>query len=53
VSEELGLNSRLRWTVKPGSDVFLVFNKGFQVVDDRFEDLRTEAAVKVGWTLRF
>ncbi|MDG2123579.1 MAG: DUF5916 domain-containing protein [Verrucomicrobiales bacterium] len=53
VSEEMGLNSRLRWTVKPGSDVFLVFNKGFSVEDGRFGELRTEAAVKVGWTFRF
>ncbi len=30
VSDTFGLNSRIRWTIRPGNDLFLVFN---QVVD--------------------
>ena len=54
VSDELGLNARLRWIVAPGNDVFLVFNQGYRVFDDRSLDgLETEAVAKVGWTFRF
>ncbi|MEM7673868.1 MAG: DUF5916 domain-containing protein [Verrucomicrobiota bacterium] len=28
LSRELGFNSRLRWTYRPGSDLFLIFNQG-------------------------
>jgi hypothetical protein len=29
VSRNVGLNARLRWTVRPGNDVFLVWNRGW------------------------
>lgn len=29
-SRDLGLNARLRWTIHPGSDVFLVWNRGWK-----------------------
>ena len=29
VSSEVGLNSRIRWTYRPGSDLFLVANQGW------------------------
>lgn len=53
VSETVGLNSRIRWIVQPGSDIFLVFNRGFAVEDGRFQTLNSEVAAKVGWTFRF
>ena len=29
-SQSIGGNTRLRWTVKPGRDVFIVWNRGWQ-----------------------
>ncbi len=53
VSNELGLNSRIRWMVNPASDVYLVFNQGYRRFDDRFDRTLTEGVVKAGWTFRF
>ena len=53
ISNTLGFNSRLRWIVKPGSDIFLVANRGFDVEDGRFQSLSTDLTLKVGWTYRF
>ena len=53
VSDELGLNSRIRWMVNPSSDVYLVFNQGYRRFDDRFDQTLTEGVVKAGWTFRF
>jgi hypothetical protein len=33
-SRELGFQSRLRWRVRPGSDVFVVFNRGWVREED-------------------
>lgn len=53
VSDTLGVNSRLRWEVTPGNDVFLVLNQGYEVEDDTFRSERSDFTVKVGVTLRF
>ena len=53
VSDELGINSRVRWMLNPASDVYLVFNQGFRRFDDRFDRTLTEGVVKAGWTFRF
>ena len=55
VSEEVGLNGRVRWTVKPGSDVYLVVNQSLAKVgaERRYESVGREAVAKVGWTWRF
>jgi hypothetical protein len=53
VSDTFGINSRIRWIVRPGSDVFLVFNKGFTVEDGRFRNLSTDVVAKLVWTIRF
>lgn len=53
ISDTLGINSRLRWIVKPGSDVFFVVNRGFDVEDGRFQTLTTDVTAKLGWTFRF
>ena len=53
-SRNVGLNSRLRYIVKPGSDIFLVFNQGYLYTLERdFEVQGTEATAKVGWTFRY
>ena len=55
VSEEIGINGRMRWTVQPGSDVYFVVNQSLARVgaDRRFESTGREAVAKVGWTWRF
>jgi hypothetical protein len=53
VSDLLGINSRIRWIVDPGNEIFLVFNQGWDVDDTDFHALRSELTLKVGWTFRF
>ena len=55
VSEEIGINGRVRWTVQPGSDVYFVVNQSLAKVgpERRYESVAREAVAKVGWTWRF
>lgn len=55
VSEEIGINGRLRWAVKPGSDVYFVVNQSLAKIgpERRYESAGREAVAKVGWTWRF
>jgi len=53
VSDTAGLNSRFRWTIRPGSDFFVVLNQGFTVSPDRFSLDQTQVTTKIGWTFRF
>jgi hypothetical protein len=53
VSESLGVNSRLRWTIQSGSDLYLVWNQTQARVDGSFIPVFQEAAFKVVYTLRF
>ena len=52
-SSQLGFNSRFRWTFRPGNDVFLVFNQGYDYDNWRFDRLHSEVTMKVGATMRF
>jgi hypothetical protein len=52
VSDELGVNGRLRWTVKPGSDVFLVYNQ-LRDAARGLATLEQDMSVKVVWDFRF
>ena len=58
-SEIVGLFARLRWIVRPGNEVFLVFtqnwrNYGEGLLDERgFVTLSTSAAIKASYTYRF
>jgi uncharacterized protein DUF5916 len=56
-SQNVGTNTRLRWTIKPGNDLFIVWNRGWQRLVTR-PDLslvpQTDlVAVKLRWTFRF
>ena len=60
VSELLTLFLRFRWTIRPGNDVFFIFNRNWQnefagLNPDRFmlNAFETGAAVKVNYTHRF
>ncbi|MDY7108986.1 MAG: DUF5916 domain-containing protein [Planctomycetota bacterium] len=52
-SESVGINSRVRWIVKPGSEVYFVLNQAIDRDDSSFRVRRTELTTKAGWTLRF
>ena len=56
-SQNVGSNTRLRWTIKPGNDLFVVWNRGWQRLVPAPRDLSLVPdsellAVKLQWTFR-
>ncbi len=56
-SQNLGANTRLRWTIKPGREIFIVWNRGWQRLRTSRDDLILQPdteffAVKLRWTFR-
>ncbi|HWY45184.1 MAG TPA: carbohydrate binding family 9 domain-containing protein [Candidatus Sulfotelmatobacter sp.] len=55
-SQNIGTNTRLRWTIKPGNDLFVVWNRGWQriVTDPRVSIVPENdlIAIKLRWTFR-
>jgi len=55
-SRNLGWQSRFRWILKPGSDLFLVFNQGWQQKPGggfHYDTADTKLAAKIQYTFRF
>jgi hypothetical protein len=54
-SRVAGLQSRFRWILQPGNDLFLVLNRGWKrnLTDNRFEPLFDRGSAKVQYTFRF
>ena len=53
-SQNIGLQSRLRWILKPGQEFYVVFNHQWQEdVFDRFVSLTGDLRAKVNYTIRF
>jgi hypothetical protein len=57
-SQKVGTNTRLRWTIKPGDDLFLVWNRGWRRVilspgDAGVVPDSELIAVKLRWTFRY
>ncbi len=53
-SANIGLQSRLRWILAPGNEVFVVLNHAWQEdAFDRFESAQTRLRVKMNYTFRF
>jgi hypothetical protein len=53
-SDNIGLQSRLRWILKPGNEFIFVLNNGWQQnALDRFENAQTRFRVKFDYTFRF
>ncbi len=56
LSRNAGLNARLRWTVQPGNDIFLVWNRGWlSPGQGNTYNLTTQSdqiVLKVRWTFR-
>jgi hypothetical protein len=53
VSDNVGINTRLRWIIRPGSEFFLVFNQALLIRDGQVRRGETEPRIKLGWTFRF
>ena len=64
VTNNFDLNSRLRWIVEDGREIFIVLNQGFKtrvVRDDGttqrtragLQERRTQPLIKIGWNFRF
>ncbi len=55
-TSNFGVNNRLRWTIQPGRDLFVVWNRGWQrPIADRRAFLLPDTdywAVKLRWTIR-
>ena len=56
-SQSVGNNMRLRWTIKPGNDLFIVWNRGWKRLILTPEDMSLVPdselfAVKLRWTFR-
>ena len=52
-SRDLGVNTRLRWTIQPGRDLFLVWNRNWQRTLDpgyRLDLDSDQIVVKLRWT---
>ena len=54
-SRVAGLQSRFRWILQPGNDLFLILNRGWQrtLNEERFEPLFDRASAKLQYTVRF
>ena len=52
-SQDLGWNSRLRWIVREGEELVLVWNQGFDTTDHHLDSTRSEWIGKIRWTFRF
>jgi hypothetical protein len=53
VSKLIGLNTRLRWIITPGSDLYFVYNHNWIDRENRFITLQNTATAKVRYTYRF
>jgi Domain of unknown function (DUF5916) len=56
-SQNIGTNTRLRWTIKPGNDLFIVWNRGWQrqILSPHDVSIVPDSdivAVKLRWTFR-
>ncbi len=53
-SRELGVQSRFRWILKPGNDIFLVLNRGWhRELDARWTQVFDKLSAKLSYTVRF
>ncbi|WP_083750239.1 carbohydrate binding family 9 domain-containing protein [Rhodohalobacter halophilus] len=53
LSNLFGLYNRFRWTLTPGSDLFLVFTRNWLDTENRLVVIESQAAIKINYTYRF
>jgi hypothetical protein len=52
-TEKIGWQSRFQWILKPGKEIFLVWNSPRTDPFDRFKQVFYEARLKINYTIRF
>jgi hypothetical protein len=52
VSDSIGVNTRLRWTVRPEADLFVVYNHNVRSLVDRWQLESNQLAVKLQYAWR-
>ena len=52
-TDEIGINTRLRWIIEPGRELFVILNQGLLIENDKLIRGETEPRAKIGWTFRF
>jgi len=53
LSDLLGLNTRLRWIIRPGSDLYLVYNQNWLREFERFNTQQRTGVIKLSYSYRF
>lgn len=53
VSDSVGINSRLRWIVEDGREIFVILNQGAEIIDGEWRRGVTQPFAKIAWTFRF
>ena len=53
ISESLGVNFRVKWTPRPGNDIYFVINQGYDTSLDQFRATTGDVTLKGTWTYRF
>lgn len=53
LSNILGLFNSFRWTIRPGADIYLVYTYNWLQVDEIFNPIETQGAIKMNFTYRF
>ena len=55
ISEDIGINSRLRYNLSAGQDIWFVINHNMlrDPLEDRFRSTQTVAAAKIRYTFRY
>lgn len=52
-SEKYGMNSRIRWTIKPGNELFLVYNQEMDTSRGSWRNLKSDISTNAAMTFRF
>ncbi len=52
-SGTIGVNSRFRWALRDGQEIFIVYNQNVEADDLAFTIARHEIVAKIGWTFSF
>ena len=52
-SRQLGLNTRLKWIVRPGNEVFLVWDQNYDADTEHLHARSAKLATKAAWTFRW
>ena len=53
VSDSFGINSRIRWIIQPGNDIYLIFNQGVDTSKGHWTPSTRQLYTKASWTIRF